>query len=159
MITLQIQVAKGTNGSWYIPIPTATADRVLKEFGRRITCEVSGKPLLHCALLRSKTIGHYIMLGKSSREKLAVEFGDQLTIHIRKDKTKYQAEVPEELQVVLSTDPEAAEKFEALTDGKKRSIIHYVNRAKQSDTRINRALKLVDRVKMGVTNQKDLFAS
>ena len=156
-INLTLRVAKSRGGSHYFPIPEKVALQILEDFGKRIVCASKGRNSLHCALLRSNDLGYYIMLGKKSRELIQVEFGDELEVVISKDESQYQALVPEELQVVLDTDPEGLEKFEQLTDGKKRSIIHYISTAKQSDTRVNRALKLIERIKMGVTNQKELF--
>ncbi|MEM9824460.1 MAG: YdeI/OmpD-associated family protein [Bacteroidota bacterium] len=156
-VQLKLRVAKSGASSHYLPIPEAVAQQILQEFGKRIVCVVKGRPPLHCALLRSNAIGYYIMLGKKSRQQLNITFGEELELKIDQDRSQYQAKVPQELQVVLETDPQGLEQFERLSDGKKRSIIHYIDRAKQSDTRINRALKLVERIKRGQTNSKDLF--
>ena len=64
--------------------------------------------------------------------------------------------MPEELSAVLETDEEATLVFEKLTPGKKRSIIHYIATAKQTDTRISRALKIVDFLKMGITDLRKM---
>ncbi|MEM8907103.1 MAG: YdeI/OmpD-associated family protein [Bacteroidota bacterium] len=156
-MNLVLRVTQAPNGSFYLPIPEEAALKILATFGRRILCVVSERPVLHCAVLRQKDLGYYIMLGKTSRARLGVELGEELMVQIRQDTSKYQAAVPEELLAVLQTDPEGEARFGALTAGKKRSIIHYINTAKQSETRINRALKLVERLKLGVTSQKELF--
>ena len=49
--------------------------------------------------------------------------------------------IPEELTEVLSSEPEAREFFESLTDGYKRGYCDWVGGAKQQATRVTRAGK------------------
>ncbi len=48
-----------------------------------------------------------------------------------------------ELEEVLKTDIIAEERFHQISLGKQRSLIHYINTAKNIDTRINRAMKFL----------------
>lgn len=68
-------------------------------------------------------------------------------------------EMPEVWLEVIESDHEAAEAFEKLTPGKKRSILHMVSSAKRMETQINRALKIAENIKMGVTNPRDFMKS
>lgn len=140
-----------------IPIPEKQGEQILKEFGKRVICTVNGGKV-HCAVQKSKTHGFYIGAGKDTRKKLNIQSEGELELIIQEDTSKYQLEVPEELMEVLETDPEASERFEALTDGKKRTLIHHVGKAKQSMTRINRALKIAENLKFGFTDLKELIS-
>jgi uncharacterized protein YdeI (YjbR/CyaY-like superfamily) len=44
--------------------------------------------------------------------------------------------------------------FEDLTDGNKRGLIYVVSSVKSSDKRIERALKIVEKLKIGVTSPR-----
>jgi len=55
--------------------------------------------------------------------------------------------VPEELEELLRQDPEGERRFEMLTPGRQRYIIHYVNQVKSSQLRINRAMLLIGNLK------------
>lgn len=57
--------------------------------------------------------------------------------------------IPEELIAVLNEDPEGKVAFENLTTGYKRSLIHYITSVKNVDSRIKRAIELVDKAKYG----------
>jgi hypothetical protein len=56
-------------------------------------------------------------------------------------------EVPEEFSAALELDEIAAETYHSFTTGMKRSILHYITSAKSSDTRIKRALELMEKFK------------
>lgn len=58
-----------------------------------------------------------------------------------------QLDVPEELTAVLEEDPEGKAVFEQLTVGYRRSLIHYITSVKNVDSRIKRAIQLVQKAK------------
>ncbi len=147
-----------SGNSHYIPIDSEMGQKIIDRFGKRILCTIKGHTL-HCAILNKKELGRYIMVSKTAKEKIKAEYGDELVLKISKDTSEYQMEVSEEFQEVLSTDEEGILRFEKLTPGKKRSLIHYVGKAKNSDTRINRAIKIVENLKMGMTDLRELLRS
>lgn len=97
-----------------------------------------------------------ISFGKRYQKELGVDRIDFFELQIFENTTKYGVEVPEEFQAVLDSDPEALEGFEKLTDGKKRSMIYYVGRFKNSQTRIDKALIISENIKLGVTDPKEM---
>jgi hypothetical protein len=140
-----------------IPIPGDFALSIKEKIGRRVLCVINGEKHLHCAIGRSNEFGYFIMVGKATKKKLGLEVGEELLLEFEKDESEFKMDVCDELLEVLSTDEEGQAYFNALTDGRKRSIIHYINKAKQSNTRINRALKIVENLKMGYTDLKELM--
>ena len=55
--------------------------------------------------------------------------------------------VPEEFELVIFGDEEAAYYFESLTPGKQRSLIYLVGKIKSSDIKINRAMAIAEHLK------------
>lgn len=157
ILQLETKLTRIGENSHYIPIPENTAQQALAQFGKRIFCTVNGRYTFHCALQRTKKLGYFIMAGKNTIEKLHLESGEAFDLTIEEDTSKYKAEMPEELQATLETDPESEVIFGTLTPGFQRSIIHYVDAAKRTETRIDRALKILERLKMGITDRKELF--
>ncbi len=153
---LTTTLEKSGNSTHYIPIPEKIGEEIITRLGKRVICKVNGNKI-HCAILKSQKLGTYIMVGKSTKEKIKANYKEELNLEILKDTTEYQIEIGEAFQEVLNTDEEGKIRFKALTDGKKRSLIHQVNRAKNIDTRINRALKILEKLKMGFTDLKDLI--
>jgi len=68
-------------------------------------------------------------------------------------------ELLEELEEVLKTNVIAKKRFNELTPDKQRSLIHHVNKAKHIDIRINRALKILDNLKMRKKDLKEIIIS
>ena len=147
---------KGTNNMHRIPISKERGEAIIEKFGKRVVCLVNGIKI-HCSIQRSKEFGFYIIVGKTTREKIKATYKDDLELEIQKDTSKYKSKLPTELSEVLRSDPEANRYFKLLTDGKKRSIIHVIEKAKQEETRINRSLKIAEKLKGGITNLKDLI--
>ena len=110
----------------------------------------------HGALKKIK--GRYTLtFGKNYQKELGIYPTDYFDLQIVEDTTKYGVEMPEELQAVLDSDPEAMEIFESFTDGKKRSLIYYILRFKNSQTRIDKALIITENMKMGITEGPELI--
>lgn len=67
--------------------------------------------------------------------------------------------MPEELSAVLETDYEAIEGFKKLTDGKKRSLMYHILQIKNTQTRVDKALLLCDKLTRGFTDIHELVKS
>ena len=98
-----------------------------------------------------------VSFGKRYQKELGVTAQDTFNLKLLEDTSKYGVEVPEEFSAVFESDPEALAKFEVLTDGKKRSLIYFIIRIKNSQTRIDKALMISENLKRGITDQKMLL--
>jgi len=156
MIIVDATLVNSSGSSHHIPLSVEQATEILEKIGKRVLCTVNDKVSIHCAILRSEKLGYYIMVGKATKKKIMAEADDALKLKIEKDSSTYQAEIPEELAAVLETDEEATMLFDKLTAGKKRSIIYFISRVKKSDTRITKALKVIECLKMGITDLREM---
>ena len=100
--------------------------------------------------------GHYINLGQTTCRKLQIKAGDTLIAQFEIDNSPMQFEMPEALQAVLDTDPEAQKIFEQLTPGNQRGLAYLVNQVKSTDKQVDRALKVVEQIKSGTTSPKKI---
>lgn len=100
---------------------------------------------------------YMLSFGKRYQKELGVSRNDFFELQLYEDTSKYGVEMPEELQAVLETDMEAMAGFENLTDGKKRSIIYYILRVKNPQSRIDKALIIAENLKLGITDGKELI--
>lgn len=91
---------------------------------------------------------------KAKQKELGVEMNDIITIQLFEDTSKYGVEPCEEFEAVMLTDYDACTIFEALTPGKKRSIIYAIGRYKYSQTRIDKTLLFTQNLKRGIFDQK-----
>ncbi|PKA83876.1 bacteriocin resistance YdeI/OmpD-like protein [Ulvibacter sp. MAR_2010_11] len=145
----------GTHG---LIIPEAVADFFVEKGHTRVQLKAFFKDAqisFHGAL--HKYEGNYMVsFGKRYQKELGVFANDYFELQLIENTTKYGVEMPEELSAVLESDPEASELFDRFTDGKKRSLIYYILRFKNSQTRIDKALLISENIKRGITDQQEL---
>jgi len=80
--------------------------------------------------------------------------GNVIDVEFTEDKTKYQFEEPIEFMEVLRTDPDAKNIFDKLTKGNQRGLIYLITQVKSTEKRIERSLKIADKLKQGITSPR-----
>lgn len=104
--------------------------------------------------IQSKKDGpKYLSVSQAMRKSASVKPGDRVKVSftiVDPDKL----DLPEEMQAVLEQDNEGAKKWNKLTVGLQRSLVHYINSSKNVDVRIERALFLINKVKSGAYDKR-----
>jgi len=150
---------KSDNKLWgaHFHVPAAAA----KAFGkdRRVVCTLNGRHKRQCAILPHGKGAFVITVNKSQRTLLALDFGEEINVSLTKDKNTYGLPLPEELKELLRQDNEGNSLFEALTPGRKRTLLHIIDSVKNSDKRLLRAIAIVQHLKInkGKINYKQLY--
>lgn len=136
-----------------IPITATVAAAFIVNGNRRVICTINHAHTVHVALMFRKAAGdYYIYVGKGLLKKARLTAGQTLKIQLATDDSEYQFEMPEELAEVLATDADAHRIFHGLTPGRQRGLIHLVAMVKTVDKRIERALRIADKIKGGITS-------
>ncbi len=150
-----------TDSYYALSLPIAIIQPFLDKNLRRVKCKAffEGKHLEFHAALQKRNGSYYMMFGKRYQKELGIFPNDYFQLQFFEDKSKYGAEMPEELDAVFKSDFEAFEIFESFTDGKKRGIIYMIARYKNSQTRIDKALLVCENLKRGIRNNPDLVKS
>ncbi len=133
--------------NYHIMVPTSIAIDIKKEKIRRVIACLNEDLTFHCALMSDGKGGSFIMLNKEIRSKLGLEHGSNVQVELKKDSSKYGMDMPEEFSSALSFDEDVSLLFHQLTPGKQRSLIHLVAKNKLSETRIKKALVIMDYLK------------
>ncbi len=111
----------------------------------RIFCSVEDGAEFPCAL--NPRHGRYVIIASKQlikKNKLTVDV--PFRISIRHDPHNGLG-LPEELAEVLNQDDVAFKAYDALNDGHKRGLIHYINQARSIDSRIKRSLEIMEKMK------------
>ena len=95
---------------------------------------------------------HYILLNKENTKKHNLKLGDEVSVSIEKDTSKYGCEISEEMVEVLFSDPEGSDLFHLLTAGKQRTLIHIINKFKSSQLKIDRSFVILQHLKNNLGN-------
>jgi hypothetical protein len=109
----------------------------------------------HAAVMPQQDGGFVMMTGKV-RAGGRVEVGEVVTLELTPDDSAHGLPVPAELEEALGIDRAGARIFASLTPGRQRGLIALVDRQKGPDARANKALAVLDGLKCGVTDLKEL---
>lgn len=128
-------------------VPQEIAQSFLGGAGKRVVCRLNGKDPFQCALMPDGKGGHFININKERRKSLRLEIGDEVEVALEKDESKYGLPLPEELEALFEVDEEGRVFFHQLTAGKQRSLLHLIGKPKTSDTRLHKAIVVLDYLK------------
>ena len=93
------------------------------------------------AIQAKKNGPKYLSVSQAMRKSAGIKPGDNVKVRfVLVDPDKL--DLPEEMEAVLAQDDEGARKWNKLTVGLQRSLVHYINSSKNVDVRIERALFL-----------------
>ncbi len=140
-------------------VPEFIATGFINNGQKRVKVKVSFQKKIieyHAAIQKYHGLYH-ITLNAANQKKLTISPIDHFTVELLEDTSKYGVEMPEELEAVLQSDFHASEIFESLTDGKKRSIIYYILKIKNSQTRIDRSIRITENLKRGIRDHRELI--
>ena len=132
---------------YHLPVPATVAEPFIEGDHRRVICTLEGEVKLHSSLMPREG-DYFILINSKVRQQLQLKLGDTVQVELEKDRSEYGMPMPEELAVMLDQDEEAHALFHRLTPGKQRSLIYLVSKVKRTDSRIQKALAIVDHLKM-----------
>ncbi len=134
-------------GVHYVEVPA----NIVKKLGglnkHRWLCSLNKHPKFQCGMMALGEGRGYITVSKKKLKEFSITLGDKIDVTLELDKSEFGMEVPEELTEIFAQDPEAEKRFMNISSGKQRNIIYYVAGVKNSDKRIERALKLINNLK------------
>lgn len=140
-----------------LPVPEEVVAAAKGEKVKRFICALNDGFEMPCALQAQKGGARYIMLSKRIQAESEIDFTGPVQVTLTEDDSEYGYPVPEEWQAILDFDEEAAEYFHRLTPGRQRSVLHLVSSPKREATRIDRALRIAENLKLGVKNPQDFL--
>ena len=133
-------------GYTHITVPPEIVEQV-GGFNTRLMCSLNGNEQIHCGLM-SKGDGRGLIIVNKKRQKAwGLDHKKEIIATIELDRSKYGMIMCEELEALLEQDRIGSEKFENITPGQQRNIIHHVGNVKSSQKRIDRAIKLIENLK------------
>ena len=134
-------------GVHYVEVP----EKIVKKLGglnkQRLFCCINTHPKFQCGMMALGEGRGYITVSKKKLNQFSIALGDVIKVILEPDNSEFGMEVPEELIEIFAQDPEAEKQFMSISPGKQRNIIYYVSGVKNSDLRIERALKLINNLK------------
>lgn len=140
----------------YLEIPDSIAETIISGGNKRLLIKI-GDYQIHSALIKSKNGFFMVTIGAVHLKKLKLKENDSFEAMISHDDSEFQFEFPKKLEEVLKLDPEASEIFFSLSKGNQRSLIYLIVQVKSTDKRIERALKMAEALKMGISSAREIL--
>ncbi|RMD76454.1 MAG: DUF1905 domain-containing protein [Bacteroidetes bacterium] len=132
---------------FHVKVPPDIVKALVCGSDRRVIATFNGRERVHCALMPAGDRGWFLNLNKELRKKLGLALGDSVHVELEKDDSPYGMPVPDELAELLRQDEEGNRYFHSLTPGKQRSLIHIVGKYKRSETRLHKAIVIIEFLK------------
>ncbi|MCF0062704.1 YdeI/OmpD-associated family protein [Dyadobacter chenwenxiniae] len=139
----------GKGGEFYMIVPDEVAMQFVQ--GRkpaRVRCLLNDKVDFQCAIRPKGGGGFYINIGTPLRQEGKFVLGQKLHAEIRKDESEFGRDMPEELYELLEMDEEGKRLFHESLPSRQRGIIYYVAGAKSVQVRVDRAIMMINRLKV-----------
>lgn len=143
-------VEREEGSRFFIVLDPALAESLTVNGNKRIVCTINDVHSFHAALTNKKGVGYCVYIRGALGKELKLQEGTEIRALVKIDDSPNQFEMPEELEEVLRSDPEAQEVFGSLTPGNQRGLIYLVTQVKSTDKRIERALRVAKCIKLGI---------
>jgi len=137
-----LRVDAGYQGNIVLPMDVAEAFKAQDQ--QRVLIRINGH-LEKFGAINSRGDGSYFLyVNKSERKLLSRDHPGQLTVEIGPDLSHYGMPMPTELKEAFHLYPNAEKLFKGLTPGRQRSIIYTVAKPRREETRIRKAIIIMD---------------
>jgi len=138
------QLEKRKGGYFYLKIEAEVINQFPNKRQTRIICPLENQLSFPCGLNHLGDGNFFIILSTKNLKSIHKNLGDTISFELKEDPNPLRVEIPEILEVVLEQDENLKQNLEILTLGKKRSIIHAINRIKDKDKQVNTVINLIN---------------
>ena len=134
----QLDARKG--GYFYLELTAEIVNQLPKKRATRLLCTVDDEVTYRCGLNHVGNGNFFIILAGKYLKLLRKKPGDAVRFRLEEDPNPLGVELPEVLEALLEQDEALRKNYDALSDGRKRSLIHTVNRVKDLDKQVQTAV-------------------
>jgi len=114
----------------------------------RVKALIEGVPY-RGLLVRMGGPNHMLIILKGIREQIGKTFGDEVKVIVEPDTEERVIEIPKDLMTELKKDKVAKAFFDQLSYTHQKEYVRWVEEAKKDETRQNRIVKTIERLKQG----------
>lgn len=150
MINFVTTITSANSSLWdlCVDVPNEIVKSLLKDGNTRFLVTINGGKCMHKALIHDGQGGRYIIFNKDIQKEYNLKEGKVVNISIKSDDSTYGMPLPEEMEILMDQDPEGSDFFHSLSMGKQRSLLYIIGKPKTSDTRLHKAVVILDYLKV-----------
>jgi hypothetical protein len=139
-----MQLEKRKGGYFYLKINSEIVNQFENKRHTRLICTLENKLSFQCGLNHLGDGNYFIILSSKNLEMIEKQLNDKIIFSLNIDPNPLGVDMPEVLESLLEQDNNLKAKFEKLTLGKQRNIIHQLNKIKNIDLQIKRTIELIN---------------
>lgn len=143
------KLEKSKGGYFFLILNAETVEQFTHKKQTRLICRLDHKISFQCGLNHYGDGNFFIIISSKNMRAIDKNAGDMIYFEISEDPNPLGAEIPETVQILLEQDAVLKEKFGLLTDGKKRSILIQINKIKDIDKQVSKAIELINNPDLG----------
>ena len=137
------QLGKDRGSYFHVVIAAEDINRFPKKRHTRFICTLEDTLSFQCGLNHLGDGNFFIILNSKRLKEVGKRSGDTIYFHLTEDPNPLGVAMPEVLEVLLEQDKRLKVIFDSLTMGKKRHVIHSMNKIKDIDKKVNKATELI----------------
>ena len=136
-------------GYHYLEVAAETVRQWPKAHATRLLCTIDDKVTLHCGLNYLGNGHFFIIIATRYVKALQIKQGEVVHATLQEDPEPLGVALPEALAVLLEQDDMLKDTFDAMTDGKKRSLIFLIKEMKDIGKQVQHAVRFLSDVRAG----------
>ena len=138
------QLDKRKGGYYFLKIDAAVVTKFKNKRQTRLICNLDNKISFQCGLNHLGDGNFFVIISTKNVKLIEKKAGASIKFELREDPNPLGIEIPESIEMLLEQDEDIKNKFNKLTDGKKRSIIVRINKMKDIDKQISTTIELIN---------------
>ncbi len=138
------QLEKRKGGYFFLKIDAEIVNQFKNKRQTRFLCTLEKSLTFQCGLNHLGDGNFFIILSTKNLQTVNKKLGDKIQYELNEDPNPLGVEIPEVLEAILEQDETIKDTFESLTLGKKRNVIHQINKIKDIDKQVQKSIKLIN---------------
>jgi hypothetical protein len=138
------QLEKRKGGYFYLKIDAVIINQYKNKRHTRFLCTLDNRLTFQCGLNHLGDGNFYIILSGKNLNTIGKTLGESILFELNEDPNPLGVDMPEVLEVVLEQYEDLKSVYESLTLGKKRNVIHSINRIKDIDKKIQKTISIIN---------------
>lgn len=138
------QLEKRKGGYFYLKIDAEIIHQFKNKRQTRFLCTLEKSLTFQCGLNHLGDGNFFIILSAKNLQSVNKNLGDIIQFELNEDPNPLGVDMPEVLAAILEQDETVKATFDSLTLGKKRNVIHQINKIKDVDKQIQKSIKLIN---------------
>jgi hypothetical protein len=138
------QLEKRKGGYFFMKVDAEIVDTFENKRKTRFICKLDNKITFQCGLNHLGDGNFFIIISTKNLKLIGRQLGETIPFELIEDPNPLGIDLPEIIGTLLEQDIELKNKFDQLTDGKKRSIIIQISKIKDIDKQVSKTIELMD---------------